>query len=217
MSWDLVSPTALVIAITVLLLGWYFVGTVWNRRRSRRFVRGLAKGFAGLGPPPKIQWLGTSAFQVLATTPPDPFTRLGITVVLEPREMLLVWLVARVRGRRDLLVIRGEFERQPRRELELFDPATPTGQEGSRSAAAERWVVADAMVPGKLRWAYPATQPDPRLRWEGLLQGLPLRLQRLSVRPASPHLLLSLAPPPGELPGELLLERLLAIGREAVR
>lgn len=215
--WSVINPATIVIAVTILLLVWYFVGAQWNRRRSRLFVRGLAKGFAGLDPPPKIQWLGASAFQILAASPPEPFKSLGIMVVLEPREMLLLWIVSRFRGRQDLLVIKGELRRDPRWELELFDPGTPTGREGSRSAEAERWVVADAAVPPDFRWAYPAFQGDPRPRWTGILEGLPFRLHRLSIRRVSPHLLVSLTPPPGEFPGDLLLKSLLAIGEKAVR
>lgn len=217
MEWIAATPATLVIAVCFLLLVWYFIGAQWNRRRSRLFVRGLAKGFAGLDPPPKIQWLGSSAFQILAANPPEPFKNLGIMVVLEPREMLLLWVVNRFRGRQDLLVIRGELRQDPSRELELFDLSSPTGREGSRSAEAEQWVVADADVPPNLRWAYPASQADPRPRWAGILEGLPFRLHRLSIRRASPHLLLSLAPAPGEFPGDLLLQRLLAIGEKALR
>lgn len=217
MDWSALNPATVVIGVCVLLLIWYFIGGQWNRRRSRLFVRGLAKGFAGLGPPPKIQWLGTSAFQILAANPPDPFKRLGIMVVLEPREMLLVWIVNLLRGRHDLLVIKGEFQADPRWELELFDPATSTGREGRRSAEAERWVVADAAGSGQLGWAYPAGKADPRPRWSAIVEGLPFRLQRLSVRRSSPNLLISLTPPGGEFPGDALLQGLLAIGERAVR
>lgn len=217
MEWIAATPATLVIAVCFLLLIWYFVGAQWNRRRSRLFVRGLAKGFAGLSPPPKIQWLGSSAFQILAANPPDPFKRLGIMAVLEPREMLLLWIVNWFRGRRDLLVIRGELQRDPRREFELFDLATPTGREGHRSAEAERWVVTGSAAPPDLRWAYPAGQADPRPRWAGIVEGFPFRLHRLSIRRSPPHLIMSLTPPPGEFPGELLLNRLQAIGEEAIR
>lgn len=215
MGWN--APAAIVIGVSVLLLLWYFVGGQWNRRRSRLFVRGLARGFAGLDPPPKIHWLGTSAFQILTTSPPAPYRRLAIMVVLEPREMLLLWIVGRIRGRRDLLVIKAEFQHDPRRELELFDLSTPTGREGSHSAAAERWVTTDAAPPRGLIWAYPPSQPDPRPRWAGIVEELPFRLHRLSVRRSSPHLLISLTPPAGELPGEALLNGLRAIAEVALR
>lgn len=216
MEWSAASPATVVIGICVLLLVWYFIGSQWNRRRLRLFVRGLAKAFQGQAPPPKIQWLGSSAFQVLADNPPGPFRRLGIMVVLEPREMLVVWIVNWFRGRHDLLVIKGELQREPRWELELFDLATPTGREARRSAEAERWVVADAGLPAPLRWAYPAHQADPRPRWTGILEGLPFRLHRLSLRRSSPHLLMSLSPPPGELPGEVLLKTVVEVGERAL-
>ncbi|MBI4608882.1 MAG: hypothetical protein HY726_07740 [Candidatus Rokubacteria bacterium] len=217
MEWLANVPATVVITVCVVLLVWYFVGAQWNRRQSRRFVRGLAKGFAGLNPPPKIQWLGTSAFQILASSPPEPFKWLGIMVVLEPREMLLLWIFNRARGRRDLLVVKGEFEKEPRREVELFDLTTPTGREGSRSATAERWLVAEAAGGADLRWAYPAGQPDPRPRWAGIVEGLPFRLHRMSIRSSSPHLLLSLSPTSEEFPGDRLLTGLQAIAAEAVR
>jgi hypothetical protein len=215
MEWN--APTATVIAVCLVLLIWYFVGGQWNRSRSRLIVRGLAKGFASLSPPPKLQWLGPTAFQIQAANPPDPFKQLGIMTVLQPRELLLFWLANRLRGRHDLLVIKGEFQNNPRLELELFDPATPTGREGGQTAAAERWIVSDAALPQHLRWAYPSGQADPRPRWAGIVDSLPFRLQRLSLRRSPPHLLMSLTPPPGEFPGDLLLKSLRAIGEQAVR
>ncbi len=217
MDWSARSPATLVIAICFVLLIWYFVGGQLNRRQSRLFVRGLAAGFAGLHPPPKIQRVGTSAFQILAANPPPPFKRLGIMVVLEPREMLLLWIFNHLRGRRDLLVVKAEFEQEPRRELELFDLATPAGREGGRSAEAERWVVTDSPVHRALRWAYPAGQTDPRPRWSRIVEELPLRVHRLSIRRSSPHLLISVSPPPGEFPGDPLLKGLVAIGEAALR
>lgn len=217
MDWSLTSPAAIVIGLSVVLLAWYFIGSQWNRRRSRVFVRGLAKGFAELNPRPTIQWLGASAFQIHAANPPEPFKSLAVMVVLQPREMLFVWIVNRFRGREDLLVVKGELRHDPRWELELFDLNTPTGREGHRSAEVEHWVITDAPVPPGLGWAYPAVQSDPRPRWTAVLDGIPFRLHRLSIRRAAPHLLLCLTPSAGEFPGELLLRSLVAIGETAAR
>jgi hypothetical protein len=44
-----------------------------------------------------------------------------VLVVLEPRDVALLWWIARLRGRRDLLVFRGALQRTPRVELVAAD------------------------------------------------------------------------------------------------
>ncbi len=214
LHWIAVGPGTLVAAAALVLFLWYVLATLQTRRRTRRFVRGLAAGLAGLNPPPTVQWLGAAAFQVLAAGPVPPFARLAVTVVLEPREILLFWLFHRLRGRGDLVVVKGDLEKAPRAELEVYDPATPTGREAHDWTAAQRWTRA-AATSGRLAWAYPARQTDPRPRWAAVVESFPFRLQRLSLRRESPHLLVSLTPPARELAGEQLLRGLRAIGTEA--
>lgn len=206
---------SIVVAVAFGLLASYFLGIQQNRRRGRVLARGLVAGFAGLRASPKIQWLGSSAFQVTTERALDGFRHLTIIVVLEPREILPFWLFNRLRGRRDMLVAKGELDNPPRWEVEVCDPRTPTGREGVRAAAAAGWTQTNVAEASHLRWAYPADQAHRHARWSPIVNGAPFRIQRLSVRRLSPHVLLSVTPPPGEFPGPRLLDTLRAIEAEA--
>lgn len=212
---EAVGVRGIVVAVAVGLLASYFIGIHQNRRRGRTLARGLAAGFAGLHASPKIQWIGSSAFQVTAEQPLDRFRHLTIVVVPEPREILLFWIFNRLRGRGDTLVAKGDFDNPPRWEVEVCDPGTPTGREGVRAAAAAGWTRTNVAEQSRLRWAYPADQAHRHARWSPILKGVPFRIQRLSVRRSSPHVLLSVTPSPGEFPGPRLFDTLRAIAVEA--
>ena len=107
--------TVAVIGLCAFLALWYGAGYLYNCRRGQRLFRWLEPGLDVLGGDRETGWLGSAAsgarINVIHAAP--PFRRLEITLLLENREIPLLWLVDRLRGRRDRLIVKATL-RSPR-------------------------------------------------------------------------------------------------------
>jgi hypothetical protein len=188
----------LVIGLSVLVLAWYFVGQQAMRRRGLALLQWVRQGVHILGDRPKLQWLGASAFQFTLEVPTPPFRAVSVTVVLEPREIFLLWLVNRFRQRRDLLVVRGDLTLRPPLMLELFRAGGRSGQEAKAMANSAGWTI-EAFDTSGLQLA--ASSPLSQDLLHGVTRQLEDHLgalRRLSLRHSSPHLLLNYVLRPGQ-------------------
>ena len=185
-----------VIALSALLVLWILVGRQLNRRRGEELIRWMRKGLPVPGDQISVKWIGRSGFQMrVAATGKAvqgeslPFRWLELTVVLEPRDVLLLWLFNRLRGKRDLLVLRGDLRSKPRVELELVKGGSRLGRQilsglsGSwvQEERDDGWMLAHrgkqaSRLVHSLAPLWPAYAPH---------------LQRLSVRKQAPHFLAS--------------------------
>lgn len=186
-----------VIGLSVVVLVWYFLGQQAMRRRGLLLLQQVRAALPILGESPKLRWLGGSAFQLTLERPVHPFKALTITVVLEPREIVFLWLVNRFRQRRDLMVVRGDFVAPPPAMGELFRAEGPGGKEADAAALSERWPI-DAFDASGLQLA--ASSPLLHEALRDTTQQLHTQLSsllRLSIRDTSPHLLLNYTLRPG--------------------
>jgi len=184
--------TRLVTAISVLLIGGYFIGLSMNRRVGRGLARWVRDGLRVAGGEGTIRWLGSSGFVIDVRGLAPPLTRLTVTALLEPREVPPLWLYWRLRGRRDLLVVRCWFVRRPRRSLEIAAPASFIGRTALAAVPAEQgWTVRqldDFVV------AAPADgAPLGDELWK-VFRAHTAGLWQISVRNQDPHLQVSLSP-----------------------
>ena len=107
--------TVAVIALCVALVAWYAVGYFYNLRHGRRLFAWLEAGLDVLGGERTAGWIGSAAsgarIQILHAD--APFRRLEVTLLLERREIPVLWLLDHLRGRRDRLIIKATL-RSPR-------------------------------------------------------------------------------------------------------
>jgi hypothetical protein len=130
---------ALAVALAVVFLLWFALGTQVNVSKGHRVLRWLQDGLPLLGERTTLRWYGSSAIHLNITQPKDPFREVEVMVVLEPRDVAPLWLLARLRGRRDLLIVRGRLRRPPRFEIELADPRSWTGREALGAMRRSAW------------------------------------------------------------------------------
>jgi hypothetical protein len=104
--------------LVVLFLLWFAVGTQRNISRGNDVLRWLQAGLPQLGSRTTVRWYGSSAVQLDIAEAKAPFSSAQVNVVLEPRDLGLLWAWARQRGRRDFLILRGTLPEPPRFELE---------------------------------------------------------------------------------------------------
>lgn len=112
------------IYLGIFLLIWYAVAAAYNRRRGVRVYRWLQPGLKSLGPITQAKWIGTagSGARLAIAKPERPFRKVEAAFLLETRELLPLWLINRLRGRRDALIIRADLRSAPRGELEIVPP-----------------------------------------------------------------------------------------------
>ncbi len=69
---------------------------------------------------PPCGWLGSSVAELKIQSAKEPFRQAEVFVVLEPRDVPFLWWYYRARGRRDLLIVRGQLCRTPSFEFEAL-------------------------------------------------------------------------------------------------
>jgi hypothetical protein len=113
--------TIAVIGLSAFLALWYGGGHLYNRRRGQRLFRWLETGLEALGGQTEAGWIGSpaSGARVNVRQAASPFRRLEITLLLENREILPVWLFQHLRGNRDWLIIKATLRSPRRGEIEV--------------------------------------------------------------------------------------------------
>jgi hypothetical protein len=111
----------LFVFVVIFIVGWFAVGTHYNVRKGEDALRWLQQGLPLVGQKATMRWLGSSVVELKIQQAKAPFRDAEVLVVLEPRDVALLWLIARLRGRRDLLVFRGAIQHAPRAELVAAD------------------------------------------------------------------------------------------------
>jgi hypothetical protein len=112
--------------------------------------------------------------------------------LMESREMPFVWLWNRLRRRGDLLVVRADLQRRPTVGFELYDARSVVAGDARRAAEAAGWqpeLGADGLWRA-LSGPAAATLAEQLLATLGPYRP---RLERLAVRPQTPHLVVALS------------------------
>lgn len=106
----------------VLLLIWYVVAAMYNRRRGISIYRWLQPGIATQGEISEAKWIGSSGSgaRITVARANPPFRRIEAAYLLQTRELLPLWLFNWLRGRRDLLILRVGLRTAPTAELETM-------------------------------------------------------------------------------------------------
>jgi len=184
--------TQVVIALSIALVVWYFVGAQINRRRARSLVRWIREGVQVFGGQATMRPMGTSGFQVNVEKAKGPFKRVGMMVLLESREMLLLWIFNRLRGQRDLLVLKSDLRTRPKTELEVICKGTRMARRALKGID-ETWA-REEMEKGRLIVAHRGKErPGLGENLLPLLREYIPYLLTLSLRKSSPHLLANLS------------------------
>jgi len=176
--------TQIVIGFSILLVLWYPLGRQMNRRRGLKALRWLREGIKAYEGQAAVNWIGASAFRVDVQGALGPFKGVGMMVLLEAREVLLLWIANRLRGKRDMLVIRGDLRLKPKSDLEVTRQGWRAGR-AMKALEKEGWTVDD------LNGVFIALKRGKGARIaSGLRSSLSevAGLARLSLRKRSPHL-----------------------------
>ena len=184
--------TQLVIAFCILLGIWFVVGWQMNRRHSRRLLEWIIRGLRPSGGQITASRLGMSGFQVDVHKAQAPFKSIETTLLLQPREVLPLWILNLLRGGADYFVLNGTLRTPPRGEVEVIKKRGRLAKRVLKGLDERAWthqetagglVIACRGKQGQ-RQADAISHP---------VEDLSPRLLRLSLNKKAPHLLVSLS------------------------
>ena len=182
------SQTIVIIAVAVFM-GWFAVGMIYNLRRGDRILKWMQDGLPLIGQRTTFRWLGTSVAEMGIAKAKRPFHRLDTLLVLKPRDVFWMTIIALFQGRDDVLIFRAALITPPLLDLELADPKSWSGREALSKAAKRGWESTDyhglrLMAPkGLLNLAVKTLD-----QLSAPMQSLSPRYVRLSLRKTAPNL-----------------------------
>jgi len=181
-----------VIAFCALLVAWYIVGWQMNRRRGELLLEWVVQGLRAFSDQITVSRLGTSGFQVNVGKAQAPFKKVEATILLQPREILLLWIFNRLRGRTDHLVLKGTLRGWPRGEVEVVKKRGRLAGRELKGLDEEAWTRQETA--SGLVIACRGEGGEQQVEAiSSLLEDLSPRLLRLSLSKKAPHLLVSLS------------------------
>ncbi len=190
-----VLGTSLLILGLILFLGWYAFGTQFNVRRGNEALKWLQKGLPALGEKATLRWLGSSVVEVKVNKAKEPFRSAELVVALEPRDVPFLWWWGHMRGRRDIIIIRGQLRSAPGFDLEVRAPKSWPAT--NLQQATPKWTAVQGGVGNNMAADYRG-QISPfsinRLIVASSVQDL--TLTRLAVRRTVPNLEIHFLIPP---------------------
>jgi hypothetical protein len=173
---------AIFVVVVIAIVGWFALGTHLNVRKGHRFLEWLQDGLPLVGEKTTLRWLGSSVVHLQIENACEPFRRVEVLVVLEPRDVPPLWLLSRLRGRRDLLIVRTELRSVPKLQVEILDRRAWSTRAVENEVQQQQWQLVPFEDPGFQVYALPPVANITELVAEAGRPGL--SLVRLGVRRA---------------------------------
>ena len=129
----------ILIAAVIILMGWFALGMIINLRRGDALLKWMQYGLPKIGQRTTFRWLGTSVAELVIAQAKKPFRRLETLVVLKPRDLFWMTILASWQGREDLVIFRAHLSTAPLLDLELIDPNTWTGRNTVKQITERKW------------------------------------------------------------------------------
>lgn len=135
------NPQYLLVPAILIVLGWFAAGILINLRRGDAMLKWMQGGLPRIGERTTLRWLGSSVAELGISKAKAPFRRLDTLLVLAPRDVPWIWLLAHFNGRRDTLILRAHLSAAPRADFDLVDPSSWPGKMALKQAAQRGWEI----------------------------------------------------------------------------
>ncbi len=130
---------SILVGLVIVVMGWFAFGVVRNIRLGNAVMKWMRDGLPKIGERTTLRWLGSSAVDLNLVKARAPFRSMQLLVVMEPRDVPWFWLIAHARGRRDMLIIRGQLLSAPQYEFDLLAPGSWSESERSGGGESRQW------------------------------------------------------------------------------
>jgi len=171
-----VSSQNIVIIVVVIFMGWFALGSIYNVRRGNALLKWMQAGLPDVGQKTTLRWLGTSVVELVIAQAKKPFRRLETLLVLKPRDVFWMTILAYFQRREDIVIFRAHLTTAPATDLELLDLKTWTGRDTQKRIHQRKW---ESRTYQGLQLMAPAGLLDLATK---TLDRLALPMQKLSAR-----------------------------------
>ena len=195
---------SIAIGLILVVMLWFALGTQRNIRKGNDLLRWLQGGLPMVGRRTTLRWLGSSAVELGIMEAEPPFREATVIIVLEPRDVAVLWAFARSRGRRDFVIFRANLVRAPRFSVDVRDPSGWTGRPESPDRADEQQPALQWSGGGVALVGPGADEAAIRAAWDELEKATG-GVWRLTVQPLVPHVEVHFLPPPSGNTAERVL------------
>jgi len=134
-----VNAQYILVVALVIIMGWFAFGVVYNLRRGDTLLKWMQNGLPGIGQRTTFRWLGTSVAELIIAHAKKPFRRLETVLVLKPRDVFWMTIIAYLQGRDDIVIFRAQLNTAPPVDLELVDPKTWSGRNALQQVVERKW------------------------------------------------------------------------------
>ena len=133
------NPQYILIILAIIIMGWFAFGVIYNLRSGDALLKWMQGGLPGIGQKTTFRWLGTSVAELVIAHAKKPFRRLETLLVLKPRDVLWMTIMAAFQGREDIVIFRAQLTTAPLTDLELVDPKSWTGRGVLKQFTDRKW------------------------------------------------------------------------------
>jgi len=133
------NPQYFLALAVMVIMGWFAFGIIYNLRRGDAVLKWMQSGLARIGEKTTFRWLGSSVAELVIMKARPPFRRLETLLVLKPRDVFWLTILAAFQGRDDILIFRAQLNTVPLLDLELADPATWSGRSSLQNVRRRGW------------------------------------------------------------------------------
>jgi len=134
-----VNPQSILIAAVIIVMGWFAIGVIYNLRRGEAVLKWMQSGLPSIGQKTTFRWLGTSVAELVLADAKKPFRRLEVLLVLKPRDVFWMTILAALQRRSDIVIFRAQLSAAPLTDLELLDPSSWSGRDVLRQYTERKW------------------------------------------------------------------------------
>jgi hypothetical protein len=138
-----VNPQYILVVAVVIIMGWFAIGVLLNLRRGDALLKWIQNGLPNIGQKTTFRWLGTSVAELVIAHAKKPFRRLETLLVLKPRDIFWMTILAYFQGRSDIVIFRGQLTTAPITDLELVDPTSWSGRAALKQIQQRKWECKD--------------------------------------------------------------------------
>ena len=133
------DPQYFLVIVVIIVMGWFALGVIYNLRRGDALLKWMQNGLPSIGQKTTFRWLGTSVAELVIAHAKKPFRRLETLLVLKPRDVFWMTILAFFQGRTDIVIFRAQLTTAPLVDLELADPKTWSGRNALHQASERKW------------------------------------------------------------------------------
>ena len=121
----------IVFILTFLFLAFYFWGRSKNYKIQKKAWTDLRPHIRQYGRKVGFKGLGSSAFQIsVPGRDRDSFERAELAVALLPRDLLIQYLISKIQGKKDEIIVKAQFKSKPNFSLEILSAKFKSPKKG---------------------------------------------------------------------------------------